>query len=424
MKSQGTAQGKSSGTMKGVTDVNGSILNEISILRGREDFSVNLDNTNRHRILTGEKDGTETSYYFSAPIYNIKSKKLVKRGFSKNGNIFQTEGSSAEIAVSKDGITLVNDEAAVSADFCGGKYFSINELTLSDGNLHSEKLDIYPTLNGVAVKVKNAKAAACLRIQTDKPFIKLRTNTKYFALMSGNFNPYMTVSAIGIFDLNGTLYRPAEISCQKTDDRNHTVRISDGISHRPDGSPGPSGAEAIMFEINLCEQVLFQDTTVESRNPGENNAFGGTAFLGNSDFFGRQWLYSRLDAEKVPELLNTEINKIMLHIPKYSGGGRTLTAYGLESRFCSFGSNWENKIRETTAITVSKTAGSNIQDRYCSLDITEFFSDKRTGSFKPSEGMILKQDVNGGDNGFMVLATGDNYYTPQILEVSASRSKF
>ena len=43
----------------------------------------------------------------------------------------------------------------------------------------------------------------------------------------------------------------------------------------------------------MYERKLFLDTTVESKNIDVNNAFGSIAFIGNTDIFGEQWLYSR-----------------------------------------------------------------------------------------------------------------------------------
>ena len=379
--------------------MNGTVLNEIKEVRNNKGFIVNYDNTNRYRLSVFEENLSQTSYYFSSPIYNLKSRQLVSRNIVKIGNIFQMTGSNADICIGENEVMLKNDEALVQISADG-----------FTNNMTAENIEFLPALNGIAVKVKNTDGEFDFCVKTDRPFMKLRNNTKYFALMSEDFRPYMTVSAIGAFDSKGNIF-PLKVSCQKIDDQNYTVRVS-GARHseRSEESLTPT----LMFEINLYEPKLFQDTTVESRNPGENNAFGSMGFIGRSDGLGQQWLYSRVDSGKIPEILNTEINKAILHIPKYNDSDLTLTGYGISARFCSFGSNWGNKIRQTCT-----SAKSSLSEKYCSLDITDLISNKKTGSYKASEGFVLKSDIkNGVMNDFMAIATGDNYYTPQILEIS------
>ena len=79
-----------------------------------------------------------------------------------------------------------------------------------------------------------------------------------------------------------------------------------------------SDAECILFEINLYERKLFLDTTVESKNIGVNNAFGSIAFVGDTEQFGEQWLYSRPAFSLISELYEKSLNYAVLHIPKYS----------------------------------------------------------------------------------------------------------
>ncbi len=52
-----------------------SVLNEITKLRDGGSLTINYNNTNRYRVLINETNGTKTAYYFSAPIYNCKSRK-------------------------------------------------------------------------------------------------------------------------------------------------------------------------------------------------------------------------------------------------------------------------------------------------------------------------------------------------------------
>ena len=64
-----------------------SILNEITKLRKGKPLAIDRKNKNRYRIVTFESDGSKTAYYFSAPIYNNKSKKLIDKTFELQDTI-------------------------------------------------------------------------------------------------------------------------------------------------------------------------------------------------------------------------------------------------------------------------------------------------------------------------------------------------
>lgn len=152
-------------------------------------------------------------------------------------------------------------------------------------------------------------------------------------------------------------------------------------------------------------------TTVESKNPSTNNTFGSVAFLGNTLAYGEQWLYSRLDYSKISEIMDKRVRKVVLHIPKLNKGQTQLSATNVKARFCSFGSNWNNKIASGEPISDSSASTS-----YQSLDITNLLVEPRMRTITQSEGMILR--TRGESDEFSVITTGDSYYCPQILEVN------
>ena len=96
-------------------------------------------------------------------------------------------------------------------------------------------------------------------------------------------------------------------------------------------------------------------------------------------------------------------------MPRF-GGSCALSAFGLTARFCSFGSNWENKIQAADELTTASTGGA-----YQNLDITRLITDN-AGFLKHSEGLILRPKEKNG--GFSAVSTGDSYFAPQILEVN------
>lgn len=212
--------------------------------------------------------------------------------------------------------------------------------------------------------------------------------------MREKFIPFVTVSCIGLINQYGKISAPCEVVSQKLNDTEHILSFSSGNSQN-----------RVAIEINVQEPKLFQDTTVESMHPTINNAFGGTSFLGTSKMFGEQWLYSRLDISNISHLQGKKIIKSILHIPQLGYNYSPITVSKISERFCSFGSNWGNKIsiRDTIALSSSSLG-------YYHLDIT-----KLLGNFKNKAENFVIRGTN--QNNSVIIPTGDSFYTPQILEV-------
>ena len=210
----------------------------------------------------------------------------------------------------------------------------------------------------------------------------------------------MVISCIGTLDFSGNVIAPARIEYQKLTDKKYRLTF---IPTSPLG-------HSILFEANLYENKLFQDTTVESKNTSVNNAFGGIGFLGATKDYGEQWLYTRPDVSKMPELNDKKILRAILHLPRLNSSDIQLNIAKASARFCSFGSTWENKIAESTSLPNPQIAG-----RYIDLDLTKLITDKY-GRLTVSDGLILKAQKK--DFGFSVIATADNYLFPQIFEIN------
>ena len=372
-----------------------SILGEIAKLRKEKPIAIDYKNNNRYRVVVQEQNGTKTAYYFSAPIYNVTTKKVVDLKFKDKGIVACAFGSNTEIQISDE----VYMETAES--YCR---MSLNNAVskINDHEVQCGKDTLLLTTNGVAYKAYiKEKSNVSFELEVGVPFMNVTVNEKCFCFMREQFRPFMTVSCIGTVNGRGEVIAPARIMCQQTDDRKYVFTIT----------PCSPIGEHVMFEVNLYEEKLFQDTTVESFNPKTNNAFGSTAFIGNTAEYGEQWLYSRPDFMKMQELMDKQIQRAVLYLPKYNHSQVELSAYNVAARFCSFGSNWENKIAISTAI-----ADSNAILHYHALDVTSLISDDRTKFFKNSEGFILKSKVKG--SGFAAIATGDSYFAPQILEIN------
>lgn len=371
-----------------------SILNEITELRKGKPLAIDYKNSNRYRVVVLESDGSKTAYYFTAPIYNVRTRKAVDMKFFCQGSDICATGSNADITIGEM-IRLKNSEGACC--------LSLAERTvlISDHEVACGKGRFYPTTNGIAIR------SACrdeipytFSIDVSKPFMEVRANDRCFALMSEKFRPFVAISCIGTEDASGNVIAPARISYQKLTDRKYTITVT---------SCSKLG-KAVLLEANLYEPKLFQDTTVESMNPKTNNAFGGIGFLGTTKEYGEQWLYTRPDFSKMPELSDKKILHAILHLPRLNRSNIQLNIAKASARFCSFGSTWENKIAELTSLPDPQIAG-----RYIDLDLTKLITDKY-GRLTVSDGLILKAKKK--DFGFSVIATADNYLFPQIFEIN------
>lgn len=371
-----------------------SILNEVTTLRNGKYLIIDRSNKNRYRLVTHEGDGSKTAYYFSIPIYNESTRKLLDLKFQNQGSNSILKGSNSDIVIGNS-VLLENHWGNCQIMMPKGYRFQKDQCISYQG------AEVFPTTNGIAIKVDlDTEKNHCFRLKTDRPFYQIRSNNKYFALMSEKFKPFLTVSCIGSLYQSGELFAHAQIKYQKINDREYEVIVFSNSSY----------AKQLLFEINLQEAKLFQDTTVESKNPKQNNAFGGTAFIGNSNAFGEQWLYARPDFSIFNDLLGKSISKAYLYIPILHRNDMKLMTVGLTTRFCSFGSTWNNKKPGS-----QKTNLSEIVSGYHKIDITNMITQNQR-LLTASEGWIIKSAVK--NSGFSAISTGDGFYAPQILEVN------
>lgn len=372
-----------------------SVLGEISKLRKGSPIIIDYHNSNRYRLVVQESNGTKTAYYFSTPIYSRRTRKMIDVKFQSNGDAIFSTGSNTNITVSRN-VLIENAEGSCYIEL------SQNCNLISSQKVRCGSMVLIPTTNGVAFKCAlKTNDKATFTIEVGQPFLNVRANDRCFALMKERFRPFVVFSCIGTVDTSGDVIAPAKIEYQKLTDRRYRIAIF---------STSPL-AQSVLFEANLYENKLFQDTTVESMNPSTNNAFGSVGFIGNSSAYGEQWLYTRLDYSRIPEIMDKRIQKAVLHMPKLNQSKVEFSAYKVSARFCSFGSNWNNKIPGETPVSDLSS-----QNGYQSLDFTSLLIDGRTKTITKSEGLILKPKVKG--SGFSVIATGDSYLAPQIMEIN------
>ncbi|MBQ8185085.1 MAG: hypothetical protein IJ036_04795 [Lachnospiraceae bacterium] len=371
-----------------------SILDEIAKLRDGALLVIDYENTNRYCLVADEPDGTKTAYYFSAPIYNRQTRKMIDLKFHRGDDGIYYVGSNVTVSFSNQ-IVMENKAGYCLISLKGPVSF------VSDRELHWGKHRFYPTTNGLLLQ------AACedgkpfsFELELGTPFLGVRANGKQVSLVKGVFPPFITMSCLGTGDEQGNIIAPAKITYQKHSDRRYSLTVT----------PCSPAGKWMLLELNLYEEKLILDTTVESADPKTNNAFGTAAFLGTTGEYGEQWLYSRPDFGRMTELMDKRILRVVAHLPKLDKGPVGVSAYEAAGRFCSFGSNWNNKAAVGNFISNGEVRGS-----YRDLDLTRLMADARTGNLLPFPGIVLKSQNDIG--GFCAVSTGDSCFAPQIYEI-------
>lgn len=368
-----------------------SIFQEIASMRGEGRIAIDRTNSNRYRIVLLENDGSKTAYYFSTPIYQQNTGRLIDPRFvSKDGEALLT-GSNTDIRVGKS-LWMTN-----AAGKCEVK-LNLKGLHFEEDCLSCGDIKVLPTTNGAAIM---SWGGLLFELEVDNSFLNVRSNDKYFALMNGDLRPFVVLSCIGVVIEDRYVIAPAEVSFEKISGQRYQLAVS----------PLDQCDGWVLFEINLYEPKLWQDTTVESNHPTSNNVFGGVGFIGETSAYGEQWLYSRLDQSKTPELLSKEINRAVLHSPLLSKESAALMAQSVSFRFCSVGSTWDNKVSPS-----GWRADVAANSTFLSLDISTLITNPRTRLLAPSDGFVLKGKT--GAVGATVISTADSYFAPQILEVN------
>ena len=255
---------------------------------------------------------------------------------------------------------------------------------------------ILPTLNGLRFVVKGKTFNFLLKSETKQNGI--RFNPTCFSIMREKFKPFFSVATL--YATNGKgVFSPVEMKYQDKGSQTYELDLFHEVQ---DGT--------FLFEMNLYEPKLFQDTTVESLHPDANNAYGAVGFIGRTEELGEQWLYSRPDFGKISDLTSEKIAKVLLHIPVLNESADRIDVYTPEKRFCSFGSTWNKKIHPTAMAATSARRG-----KYLTVDVTAMFTSHEDRTLVYNEGLILRKPK--GNTDFIAISTGDSYSAPQILEI-------
>ncbi len=271
-----------------------------------------------------------------------------------------------------------------------------NTIFVRGGDSEPSIVEAIPNSNGLRFVVKGNKLNLILKSESKQESIRFHPTC--FSIMREKFVPLFSIASLYATDGKGR-YAPVIIEYLDKGNRTYELEFHHEIVEG-----------YFSFEADVYEPKLFQDTTVESIHPDQNNAYGAVAFLGQTKQFGEQWLYSRPDFSKIPDLTADRIEKALLHIPVLNGISENVDVYIPQKRFCSFGSTWNKKVNASGKVTNSQNNG-----RYITVDVTSMYTNRTEHTLVYNEGLILKKPK--GKNNFIAISTGDCYSAPQILEI-------
>ena len=366
------------------------ILSQIAQIRGEAapDF---VDGFDCRGVFVRESDRM-CAYLYNTPIYRTEDGMLPDFRFYKSGGRQKVRLCQAESQiVAGDGwIALERPCERYVLEFADKTPWkrSGEALTMSG-------IRLLPTAYGVMICADIAAGREfSATLSADTSHRAVQKNSQYFSFMAQKFKPAMTLSSLFLRGEDGGLY-PLTLLVREVGAERYALEWRAPVSM--------SGQ--VVFEWNLYEEKLVQDTTVSALLARENNAFGSAAFLGQSEPFGEVHLYSKLAYYR-------KVLSIRLLVPRLSSAPFPVEAYLMEERFCSIGSTWENKIPHSVRQLPAEWAGD-----YLAVDLSSAMCP--AGKLLRIPGILLKMPENTA--GYGVLATGDSCAFPQILEITYAR---
>ena len=363
-------------------------LEIVAELSGSTSLDIDTNQANRYCIKLNSAKGKD-AYYFGTPIYNTDSRKIIRCKFVAANGHYRFIGSNCEVTVTATQIKLTRGKQHLTINL--GKTYS---WVMRDGVLVSNQLSIAPTYNGICIEgnLMSMSFDAVLNFG----YQNIRTSQNCVCFMESRFKPIVVMSAL--FSVKQKVgCHPLQIRYRETTPKEGTLSF---LSEDPLYNYG-------ICEINFYEPKLIQDTPVSGKHPKENNAFGPMAFIGKSTFYGTQWLYTRLDINKLPDLQHKYIREIKLYIPRFTNTSVALDTFELSNRFCSFGSTWSNKIAKEGRHDAVKIDGG-----YMCVDLTRHYTNR--GLLTESAGVVITP-TRASELGYQAISTGDSYIMPPIL---------
>lgn len=379
-----------------------SVWKEIEKLRSEPVGDIEPFDGNRNTIIVKEKNRSYTAYCFSVPIRNQSTNQIASLSYDHVGCRCYHSGTNSSVEIS-DEIEMTSTEGKCVLTLPGTCVKRTVDTLFWGDPLHikQSKTEITPTLNGLAVKAfcDNGQPYQFYMKTNRDPFNIINTK-KSFSVMISNFTPLVTVSCIGSQKTNAVISEPCSLDA---------VLVKHGV-YQLTVTPTDSHCQHVLIEINMHEPKLMQDTTVDSQHPQESNTFGSVSFLGQSDYYGEQWLLTKMDMLALHQLFKRKIHRCTLHIPTFSHNNVKLRASIPAERFCSFASNWDNRITIERPLTTAEASNG-----YYHFHISPLIVGPKSTITPKIAHLVMTAEEK-----YAVISTGDSYFAPQILEFNYS----
>lgn len=184
--------------------------------------------------------------------------------------------------------------------------------------------------------------------------------------MQEDFRPFVTISAIGTAGLEQEVIAPARIDYQKQTDQTYELTLT---------PLSPMGTY-VLLEANLHEPKLFHGHYRREQKSKSQQCLWDGCVCWRYRGFGRAVAIFQAGLFYHPRTNGSANRKATLHFPRYGHSYVSLKAFQIFSRFCSFGSNWENKVPAASVLS-----DSILREGHQSLDITGLLTNPKTGFF-------------------------------------------
>lgn len=363
-----------------------SVLKEILTLRNGYPPLILRTEENPYIVTAEEQNNSKTAYCFSIPV-RTDSGKIIQQKWRKSRNGWSYKSIGGNIFIEEDKMRMKNKTGEclfVFPDRCE---------SYNNDKVVRNYSDILPTPNGTCIRTRLGQGREYhLILDSFSEGIKITKNDKYISLIAKSGAPFVVMSGVCTTDSENKVRGAVDLYATKNSDKKIDIRIK----------PKTPVGTIMYIDIAFYQTTLFQDTTIESLHPKQNNIYGSSANIGLSVPYGEQLLYSKLMPGLIREPLNREILTAIWHIPCHGQPGTDIALVNIEKPFFPEQLKWENK--PSFQKNLAKTT---LKGNYLNINVTNLIQADFQG--------VLKAHST---RGFSSISTANCNYAPQVLEIN------
>lgn len=374
-------------------------------------------------------------FVFSYPIRSKYTNRLINPEFYPNedkNSGYKAKLYSCEISlpnsIAKNPIqfvsnagsldVLIHDETSKQAKKTQIKNIfgeKINAVSYSGAFDGSADLIIYSGNNGIAIEIhidnldKVRADSFDFNISTNSNNNFIYENREYYsALMYKKRTPYFLIQSMFSYNSKGIMLNSSSINT--FDFKNYTFSID--ISKLKAEAKFQNLVIPITFEY-YCAKAVF-DTVAYSKKENANIVYSSYIFLGNSNEFGEEYLYLRLDNKQFSKLVNSKNIKADLYIKRLNFNNNNNAIFNvlkMDTEWCSFETTWKSKKKPSTFLFDL----NNVMCDYYKLNVSSLALNINAYPSKEEAGILIKREE--GTKGYQILASADNMFFPYVIHL-------